>query len=263
MARTRVDISNENFDHFFVSEAKKLTEQDKAKVPFDILFRIFKRTGEFRDLNQTTFLEKLIVLLSAYRKKIFFIIGDPSGLSPEEFLEFNKKGKKATFDKSPVSGWLIKDVNFCLASPDLVKTMELLNSASVGSLYNYLIKEKNSPIVNNVKEWEKQTKYVFRQLYHYEAIKKRMLLNYSMGVPEWFVLMYVAVNEETVSSIMHKEVFKNTFNSSVRKIKQAFGTLQGKGLVEKIGNKKTTKLRITPLGISTLQKMMKTYIVNC
>lgn len=263
MAQTKVDISNENLDHFFLQTILKLTVEQRAEIPYDLLRKIYKtNTGKLNDLNKLSFLEKLYVL-SILNKKWFLLIQDADGNVIGDLAELQKSMKKKAPDGNDVAELLLKNGAFVLSNKELVETTTPLNKASRSPLYNYLVKVKNYKFGNDIKEENKATAYICRFVSHYEQIKKKLTSDFNINVQEWVVLIYVYAYEEVVSSKIHKEIYRYSYTSSPRTIRQAFGSLKDKGLVDKIGSTRNAKLRITSLGYSLVNKIMNNYLTNC
>ena len=84
-----------------------------------------------------------------------------------------------------------------------------------------------------------------------------------LTMAEWLVLTYLYNGEEMLGSIIYKEKFRYSYNSSSTKIKVSFGTLQNKGYIIKHGKNSGSRLQITPLGKDKVNEVMSKYVVNC
>lgn len=265
MGKTRIELSCENFDHFFVKLLPQITSERRAELPLDISMKIFRRNESPKDNNKLGFVAKMFVLCKALRKRWFIVVeDDESGISVEKFIELREKSKKGFTGYDELSERIICEGTFVLADKELVEALSALNVASMSPMYNYLVKSKNSKIKNEVKEQKKGYSYLCRFLANYKHIEKRMLNDNSTMMPEWLVLIHLYANQgtEVVSSTIHKDVFKNAYHSSPAKIKKAFGVLQEKKYIDKIGERKGTKFKINPMGVSFVNGILDRYAMN-
>lgn len=263
MAVTKIDISNENLDLYFLKQVQQLTNEQRSEIPYDILRKIYKtNTGEFNNISKLAFLEKLYVL-SLMNRRWFLLIEKEDGKTVEEFTALQKSYKKKKPDPEALIEVLIENEAFVVSGKEMIETVVPLNSGSRYPLYNYLVKAKNYKFGNDIKDENRAMAYICRFVSNYEQIKKRLTNDHHLSVQEWVVLIYVYAYEEVVSSKIHKEIYRHSYTSSQRTIKQAFGSLKDRGLVQKLGSTRNAKLRITELGYSLVNKIMNKYLLNC
>lgn len=261
--KTRIDISNDNFDHFFAKESALLTEKQRELLPRDFYFKLFKRGGTFdtTSTSKLSFLSKIFILIKALRKRVIILVEDEKGMDEEEYFKYKKLIKSRDYSVSR-SEDLIEDAIFVLANKEIIDTYSYLNLISVSPAYSYLVKAKNVP-KNRVAEYKKQMEYVCKFITNYESNRKRIHMNSGLNISEWMVLIALYHGKEVVSSTLYNEIYKYTFNSSKTKIKVAFGTLQQKNYIQKTGQSKGSKIRITAFGIDKINEELQKNALLC
>ncbi len=263
MLKTRFDIECENFDLYFASVVPTLTPAQKEKLPRDITFKLFRKGGSFNTTSSSKlgFIARLVILWKCLRKRIWIVVEDEeNGLTIEQFLELREAQKKKDYSQERASGW-IANATFITASKELGDTFAYLNLLSTGPAYNYLMKGKNN-IQNKTSEWNKQMKFICNFLAHYESIKKVIVSEAKLSMPEFFVLLYYYNGKESAGSFLYKDFYKRAYQSSPTKIKTSFGTLQHIGYLEKTGQTKGASFRITALGSDTVNWILSKYVLN-
>jgi hypothetical protein len=250
----RFEIDCENFDLYFQGQVKRMTEQNREPLSADILVKMRK--------NKLGFLGKLYVLYRALRKRWYIVVEEEEGgMSVEEFVELRKAIKKRDYGTAKSEG-LVSTGIFVTANRELADTLEYLNRLSIGPAYNYLMRTKNSP-KSPTEQWKTQMAYITRFISFYEANKKRWCENIPITMPEFYVLLFCYGNGEVVGRYLYKDYYKKAYQSSWRKIKSAFGSLQDKGLLRKSGDTKGARMSITPLGVELVDSVLTKYAINC
>jgi len=237
---------------------------EKSQLPKELMFKMFRRGAVYdaKSSNKLGLAGKLYVMLKSLNKRWILMVEDEKlGLSEGEFLAW-KTGLKKEGNTIEEAGKLVSRGEFVLAGKELMDTYGRLNFLSVSPAFNFLVKNKNQKN-SKIAEYKMQMEYLCRFLCFYEANKKRWVMNIGVSMPEFLVLIFIYHGGEVVSSQIHKEVYKYAYNSSSTQIKLAFGSLQRKGLVDKIGRSKGVKIRITPLGTAMVNDIISKYAVNC
>ncbi len=256
MDKTKWDIDNENFNHFFHKLSALMTEKQRELLPKDLYFKVFNRGGAYdtKSSNKLSFLAKCFILIKALRKRLVIMVeDDKEGMDEEEYFKYKKLLSKRQFSVSGATN-VIEDSVFILANKELFDTYSKLNELTCSPAYNYLIKGKN-PIPNKVEEHKKQMAYIAKFLVYYESNRKRIHMNSGINFSEWLTLIALYHGEEMQCAKLYREIYKHSFNSSATKIKLSFGTLQLRGYIEKIGLTNGAKMRITPLVVTTQNKL--------
>lgn len=263
MFKTRFDISSENLDLYFADQIPHLTPESKDGLPRDIIFKLFRKGGEFNSTSTSKlgFLAKLYVLWRALNKRWWIVIEDEDrGLTPGQFMDLRKASKKRDYGVEQAQT-LVMSGTLVLASKELGDTLTFLNSLSSSPAYNYLVKTKNST-KNEVTESNKNDIYVARFLVNYEGRKKDIVAQTGLSMPELYVLMALYHGGEVSGATLYNQVYKRAYQSSPAKIKLAFGTLQRRKYINKYGITRGAKLQITPTGKSVMRGIMDKYLLN-
>jgi hypothetical protein len=262
--KLRFDIENDNFDLLFAKLAENMGPLEKSQLPKELMFKMFRRGAVYdaKSSNKLGLAGKMYVLLKALNKRWILMVEDEKeGMTEGEFLAWKASLKKGG-NTVEEAGKLISHGDFCLAGKELMDTYGRMNSLSVSPAYNFLIQNKNQKNTK-IGEYKTQMEYICRFLSFYESQKKKWVMSIGIGMPEFLVLIFLYHGREMVSSQIYKEVYKYAYNASGTQIRLAFGSLQRKGLVDKIGRSKGVKLRITALGIAMANDIISKYAVNC
>ena len=236
---------------------------EKSQLPKELMFKMFRRGAVYdaKSSNKLGIAGKMYVLVKSLNKRwIFLVEDDKEGMTEGEFLAWKASLKKGG-NTVEEGGKLISRGEFALGSKELMDTYGRLNNLSVSSAYTFLVRNKNQN-KSKTAEYKSQMEYLCRFLSFYEAQKKKWVMSIGVSMPEFLVLIFIYHGREVVSSQIHKEVYKYAYNSSTTQIKLAFGSLQRKGLIEKIGRSKGVKIRITGLGSSMVNDIVSKYAVN-
>jgi hypothetical protein len=250
---TRFGIDCENFNLYFEKLIPSLSQPAKESLPKDVLFKMRK--------HRLGFFAKLFFLWKCFNKRIWIVVEDEdTGLSIDQFLLL-KKNLKAKEKGVPKAEGFISTATFITASKELGDTFDYFNGICVSPAYHFLQRAKNQP-VNKVAEYHDQLTEICRFLTHYESNRKKITTDTKLQMAEWLVLIYLYHGNEMLCSPIYKSVYRYSYNSSQTKIKLAFSTLQIRKYIEKIGIKKGTKFKITPLGRSTVNDIMSRFVLN-
>ena len=262
--KTRWNLENENFDHFFHKESTLMTEKQREILPKELYFKLFNRGGKVdtTSTSKLSFLAKLFILIKSCRKRVVILIEDENGMDEEEYFKYKEllKGRKAT---QSGAAELIEDAVFVTGNKELIDTFHSLNSLSVSPAYNYLISAKNPKLKNKTADYINAVTYVTRFLTHYESNRKKLTMLTGINFPEWLVLIALFHGKEVKGSELYKATYRYGFNSSATKIKVAFGTLQVRGYIQKHGNNSGAKMQITALGKDKVIELMNKFVINC
>jgi hypothetical protein len=230
----------------------------------DISFKLFRGGGKVNATNTSklNIIYKIYILWKCLRKRWWLIFEDEeNGMSTEEFIKLKEYEKKRDYSTERATS-LISSGTFVLASKELATNFSYLNYLSNSAAYNFVVKNKNNP-TNKADEWNKRMKYLAKVFRWYESNKKVWVSEYGISIPEWYVLLYLYDGNEVLGSPIHKEFYRRTYQSSPTKIKRCFGVLQSKKLIEKTGEARGAKLRITGLGIDTVNRILTKYAIDC
>jgi hypothetical protein len=265
MYNSKFDIQSENFDQYFAGLYPHMTPAAKAAMPTDLSWKIFKRGGgpNLNNVNKISFLAKLWILWKCLHKRVWIVVEEEDkGLTVEQFVELREAYKKKDRLSKERAEFIQTEGIFITASKELGDTFDYMNKLCTSSAYNFITRMKNR-IPNPTEQWKSEMTYICRFLVFYESNKRRWVEEFSLSMPEFLILIYGYHGKEFVGADLHKFVFKKSFNSSINKLKKAFGTLQTKGYIVKIGIKRGAKMQITPMGISVINSILTRYGINC
>lgn len=262
--KTLFDLSSESLDLYFADQIPHLTPEAKDGLPRDIVFKLFRRGGDFnsKSTSKLNFLAKLYVLWRALNKRWWIVIEDENrGLTPGQFMELRKVAKERDYSMDQAQT-IVLSGTLVLGTPELCQTLSYLNRLSTAPSYNYLVKSKN-PAKNHVAESEKQAQYIVRFLIHWEGSKKNMVAQTGLNIPEVLVLLALYHGKEVQGATLYHGLYKRAYQSSPTKIKAAFRSLQNRGYINKFGATSDAMLQITALGKDVLRGILDKYAINC
>jgi DNA-binding MarR family transcriptional regulator len=261
--KTRWGLENENFNFYFHKLTALMTEAQREALPRDLYFKLFKRGGAYdtTSSNKLTFLAKLFILIKALRKRVIIMVEDDNeGMDEEEYFQYKALLSKRKIPTEVISN-LVEDAVFVLGNKELFSTYSALNQASCGPAYNYMIKAKNEAS-SKVEGFCEAQDFVPKFITNYESNRKRIHMNSGLNMSEWLVLIALYHGREIQSSVLYNDIYKHSFNSSKTKIKVAYGTLEMRGYIEKIGQWKWMKIRITPLGRDKITEIITKRLIS-
>ncbi len=261
--RMKGDLNSENFDLYFYHQLEKMTTAGKEKLPKDVVSILWRRDGTInkQGFKKFNFIHRMYILFVAGNKHLITVVRDDvGGFSPEQFCEYYNALNKKNWSVDAAGKFTI-DPNFVLANKELYECFSYLNYLFNSPAYHYLNKLKR-PIPNKMVDATEKMVDAVRLLRTWEGNKKRWVSEMNISVPEVYVLISLYGEREVAGSTIYKNTFQRAFQSSPTKIKMSFGTLQNRGLIERIGVSKYALFRITPLGIETLNRILVKYYLN-
>lgn len=264
MAKSMFDIESDNFELYFEKQLTGMTETGKEAIPKKLYGQIFRFDGSVntRGIRRLGFLGKLWILWRCLKKRVWVVVeNEETGMSIEDFVELREAIKRRDYGIPKAEGFDIQG-QFVTGGKELCDSFQYLNGLSASGAYNYLVRHKNfrkTKTSQSIVEYN----YLIRFIRHYEAHKKKWILDKGMTASEWYTLLFLYDKEEALGSEIYRKVFVRAFHSSPIKIKLAFKTLQIKGYIIKHGRTSASRLQITPLGRDLVNSILNTYIINC
>lgn len=253
LERFECTIDSEGFDAFFCHHMANATEGQIALIPDSI-----KRVQRSR----LTFFEKLFVLFRAFNKSIYLVAKDKGdGLTPEQFCKWDEEERKRAYDTENTKDLLIR-AGFVLGDRDVCNGLLFQRNLGGTSLFKYLSnyhKNNSGPKSYNTRDAMQD---ICKMLIHYEGLKKKMLKDLAIVVPEWYTLLHFADGEERSGMIVYQGVFAHAYNSSRPQLLTAMKRLVTDGYLQKFKKTNRATYRITPLGVDLLQKALSKYVAN-
>lgn len=251
--RFECTIDSEGFDAFFCHHMANATDGQIALIPESI--RRIQR-------NRLTFFEKLFVLFRAFNKTIYLVAKDEKeGLTPEQFCKWDEEEKKRAYNTEN-SNDLVMRAGFVLGDRDVCNGLLFQRNLGATSLFKYLSnyhKNKSGPKPYNTRDAMQD---ICKMLMHYEGLKKKMLKELAITIPEWYTLLHFANGEEKSGLLVYSGVFAHAANSSRPQLHRAMRRLVDDGYLQKFKKTNGATYRITPLGIDLLQRALSKYVTN-
>lgn len=263
MQKTRIELESENFDRYFADQIPKITPESKDGIPRDIMFKMFRRGGDFNSnsTSKLNFITKLYILLRCLKKRWYIIVEDADrGMRLQDFNDLSRLIEEREYSVADAED-LKMSGGFVLGANDLINGFSYLNRLSSSPAYNYILSSKNAP-KNKATESDKKDQYLVKFLINYESVKKLIVSQTGLNMPELYVLMALYHGNESVGATFYNELFKRAYQSSPAKIKLAFGSLQQRGYIHKYGVTRGAKLQITPLGKDVIRGILDKYLLN-
>ena len=263
MPKLRFEADCENFDAYFARNIEGMGEYGKDQLPKELVFKLFRKGGgaDARSTSKLGFLGKLFVLFKAIRKKWIIMVEDEGmGLSAEQFFRLKETMKRDGYSVEAAEG-LVSTGTFVLAGKELFDGYARLNGLSLSPAYNYLVGAKNNKS-SKIVEWGRQSQYLAKFISHYDGIRKRIVMNAGVTMPEWYTLTYLYDGQEKLCSKAYTEQYKYSYNASKSQIQRSFISLTARGFTEKKGYSKGATLKITAHGKSAVDEILKKYIID-
>lgn len=256
----KCDLQVDNFVRFFENELSGMTANQREKIPFELMDKLFRRNGELTT-HRLTFLQQLYVLTKALDEEVYILIKrNDNDLSFEDFEKYqkNKKKKEITIDEA--NYYLGKGV-FVLSGRELMDWMSHLNNLSLSSAYNYglRLKKTREP---NLPIHEKEFRYFANLLSYYEGNKRKIIKYRQLQMPEWYILLYLCDGKSKGATAVYDEIYKDAINSSRKTILDAFKKLISRKYIQKFNKGKNTVYEITMAGKEEVKQIIRKYILT-
>jgi hypothetical protein len=255
----KVDIQSQNFDYYFYNQLDAVAEEGRQKLPLDISQTLWRKDNKVNKSNIKWFniIQRLFILWKATRKDVFIVVVDEKkGLNPDEFCAWLKANRKKDYEKETEG--LTCNALFVLANKELGETFSYLNRVSHSAMYNYFSKVKGLE-ENKVSQFSKNMRLIAKMVRAWEMQKKIWTTAANISMAEFYVLINLYVEGEMPGARIYQKDFKRAFHSGTTKIKLAFGSLQDRGLIEKIGLTRGATMRITGLGVELINNILTKY----
>lgn len=259
----KFDISNENFDLYFIDAVSKMPPDVKETIPADLLWKLFSRNGKVNPNKAAnlTFLHRLYYLWKMKYRFFFHIEGENGGIRHEDFVQMREHIKHRDFGLDRAKEM---EFDFIVGGREFMETLEHLNKVSASPAYNFLMKKKGGrkPGTNKTTERVDQMTSIVQFLSDWEGNKKKWVIETGVTMPEFLVLMYCYHGKDVVGSEIYKGSFRRAYQSSPAAIKKSFGILQHKGYLKRTGIKAGAKMSITPTGKEMVNSILNKYALK-
>jgi hypothetical protein len=260
--RSKFNIESDNFELYFEKQLATITDAGREAIPKDLV--LFKADGSIRHANvrKLDYQAKLYILWRCLKKRVWIVAeNEEDGLSVEDFVKLREAIKRRDLG-SKKSDDLTTQATFVTGSRDLCDMFNYLRQLSASPAYNYLNKYKNFKSTKTSTQ-VREMNYIIRFLRHYEGQKKKWNTEKNLSMPEWYVLIFLYDKDYALGSQMYRETYLRAYQSSPKKIKAAFRSLQSRGLILKHGLNSGARMQITPMGRDLVNYILSTYNLNC
>lgn len=255
----RFDLQVDNFNRLFSLEISKMTDDQKKKLPAEILAKIFKIGGSPTERNMN-FMLRLFILYQALGKQIYLVLLDENAtLGISDFEKFQKEQKRRKYSEGAAEHYLSKGI-MVVGNKDLIEYISYLNYLSTSPVYKYLISMKNHKSAR-MPDTSKEFSYICNFLINYEGNKKKIARHENINVPDLYVLYYLADGREKTATPAYIEVFRYCANASRKQILDAFKKLNTMGYIQSVGKARATTYRISPSGKELLYRIIYKYMI--
>lgn len=255
----KIDFQAESFDNYFGVYVSKMTQEHRASLSPNILFRLFKKKGK-QEFEKVSFFKKWYILMRAFKKRLFIVIEDQvNGLTPEQFIEFKNRKKRQEPGVADAEE-LIGHGVCVLGNSDLVNWLAHLNGICDGPTYNYAIKIKNNQSVK-FPQISKEIAYFSSVLFNYEFNKVKFFREREFGQVEFLILLYLYDGGQKESTPFYTQILKGYPGCGRRTTMDGFRRMESMGYITKLGVTNFTGYRITDLGKQVYHEILKKYII--
>lgn len=209
------DVYSENFNHYFTEKLNSLTEEQKHRLPNDIIFKVFKY-GTAATAEQLNFVEKMWMLETVFNCSINIIVEDiEAGLDIAHFKDA-LKAQRGRIENTQLLDELKIRAAFFLGGKELMASILYLENLCNSGIYR--LSKSHIPNADH----KKNKKYIrqkddFNQtlsfLCNYEATKKRITMLYDLNIPELYALLYFGSGEKYGGDFTRGD-FSHAYNSN-------------------------------------------------
>ena len=266
IVREKYMYKNESFDKLLAHMLSEMTDDQKSKLPPDLVYKIFKSKDP--NVNLLSDAQKDYILNTSFNKKIVkFILDEEKGLSIEQFFALKdvwrkKKGKE--INASVLAEQLCFEGEFVLADKDLYDAVSYAALVCYSPVFKVIVNRR--PVSKRAKQPNREfftmVHNFMNMLVHYESYKRRFIMEFGLeGMSEWYCLIYFYTGEKKGSSI-YLENFKYGYSTGEQKLKAAMTRLKNLGFLSARGSKKNNFVSTTPSGRMLVDKILTKYILN-
>lgn len=261
----KYDISDENFNEFFVQAIDGMTVEQRERLPSELSAKVLR--GGKDCVDKLTFVQKLYILTGPLEKKWTLFIEDDYGLSYESFLEM-QKGYTEDYPRRQALTDLRESGSFFLGTTQLMKRLEYITLQCAGNLYKSIkgyraeLHEKSRKIKAQ-REVTYSVNGVIRFVINYEANKYKLNVTYGLNsISELYVLLFFYDGENKAAKF--HEVFAYAYSTSRRLRNAALARMLALGYIDTRSKKLTIHVRyyLTPKGMELAIKIMDKVLFN-
>ncbi len=250
----KYDLYNENFEAWFLDKLKAITPEQRAKLPRELLFKLFKNQ-EIHN-GSISILEKMYILSIAFGQNMTISVeADEGGLDASEYRKAVDAQKAVITNKELLETPAVR-ASFILSNRDLSNSIMYVNQAQCTDIYR-LIKMINPKDLNKKDHKFKATKEALRNvvsfLLEYEKNFQRIIMEFQLDTAQVLALLYFSTGEKLGKDFYDKD-FKYTYNR--RLLSNALTALTRSSCLTKRGGTTQIKYQLTAKGIDLLDRIL-------
>lgn len=255
----KYDIQNENLRRFFDERVVTMTNDQRAKIPTDLLVKIFTQGGKVTT-KKITFMQQLYVLTQAGLADIYILIDDPErGIGAVQLEKLKKQKKMQRVDVTEANEYL-NCGTFVLSGKDLTSWINHINGVSLSGAMNYVLKLKKTA-QPRIPDYEFQFRFVMDMFLKYEGNKRKIIRYEQIKMTEWYILMYHSDDVAKPAAPLYERVLRDAVNCSRAQVMKSYKKLKNLGYIETYGKTKSATHRITVAGKNVLLDVLKKYVI--
>lgn len=259
---------NELYDRNLENLLENITPEQKKQIPNQLLVKIFKNKAA--SVNTLSEQQKDYIYYFLFNKRIYKIVEDNErGMNIEEFIKArdtysrNRQAKKM-LTVPDATGDMHFYGMFILGTKDLVDAMSYFWIVSHMPTFKLLseVRKTAKRIKNSKMEQVKHhTINLVRMISNYEAVKKRIPMEYSLTMPEWYMLMFFYDGEKK-GSTGYREKYIYAYSASKNNLAGALVRLTKDGFLDRRGKAGRATYSLTPKGKDIVDKILLKVILN-
>lgn len=258
------DLYNENFNYYFTMKLNAITADQRALLPQELSYKIFKR-GTEASAGLLNMNEKMWILSLVFKQNITIIVDDPAdGLDVKEGMA-SLKAQRGKMGNGKLLEYLQIKSAFVLGDKELMSSVLYMAHVCCSSIYqlakkhipNNIDHARNRKFMNDRKAFLTTLDF----LKNYEATKRRISSDYGLTMPEWYALIYFATKEGFASDFYDKD-FKYSYNSNRRNLHVGMKRIADLGYLQKRHINRKDKYTITAKGVDILGRIFNNILLK-
>jgi hypothetical protein len=246
--RISPDIRIPNLDEFLLGLLYAMTEEQKERIPSELLNRIYKK-GSY-SVDRLIFQDKVLLFSLVFKKHIAVVIEDErSSLTVEQFLNALRieYGKARTTD---VASDLQVNGAFVFGPKEVMDGYSYMRLASCTDIFRVVSKVRRlskGVNQNNYHKWMAAMKYVTAMISAYEIHKGKIWKVHQIRQSEFYALLFFYHGEKPFKDLLSSD-YLLAEAGSYAKLARAVTDCIKKGLLMRRGDARKYMCSITAEG---------------